>query len=75
MKDDDVLERTTKHGVVVRVGQRWRNCDYRSNGTVKTVLAVDNEYATLYVPGSSQRSSRVLIRRMYKHSTGWELVS
>lgn len=75
MKDDDVLERTTKNGIVVCVGQTWRECDYRSRRQVKTVLAIDGGYATLYIPGSKARTSRVAIRRMYKHSTGWELVS
>lgn len=69
----------TKHGVHVRVGQVWRDCDKRmSSGNRKCrVIAID------VVAGKAQMQSIygyvaptwVSIKRMHKHSTGWELVN
>lgn len=63
----------TRDGIKVEVGQRWRNCDWRSHGRTRVVASIDlwnNKVIWAEPP-----RSKVSIRRMYKHSTGWELVS
>lgn len=60
---------STKDGVEVAVGQRWRDCDKRMRGRVRTIDAISNGKVRM-IPGRTW----VSISRMYKHSTGWELV-
>lgn len=66
---------TTRDGIVVRVGQSWRNCDKRMYGQIKEVVAVDvrNGKAQLAGPCGIFKSWNS-IRRMHRHATGWELV-
>lgn len=62
---------TTNDGVPVEVGQRWRNLDKREQGRgAKRVIFVGDGRA--FFDGYPKRS--VAIRRMHRHSTGWELV-
>lgn len=68
------MNATTKDGVVVMVGQVWRNLDYRMKGQKKKVVAVDAEHATMLGVHGHGPKTRVAIRRMHKHSTGWALV-
>jgi hypothetical protein len=65
---------TTRDGIVVRVGQRWRNCDKRTNGQIKTVTAVDVRNGKAQLAWNGFFKSWNSIRRMYRHATGWELV-
>lgn len=66
---------TTRDGIVVRVGQSWRNCDKRMNGQIKEVVEIDvlNGRACLAGPCGYFRSWNK-IKRMHAHATGWELV-
>lgn len=65
----------TRDGIEVKPGQVWRNCDYRMHGQLKTVWSVADGKARLHNPKYPKMPmSTVSIRRMYKHSTGWELV-
>ena len=57
----------------VRVGQVWRDCDKRMNGRTIVIERVQGDYAYAKVVGSS-RPTRIALRRMYRHSTGWELI-
>ena len=66
----------TKKLPEVKVGQRWRDCDVRYCGRrIRTVMDIDGDYAIMGVPGNPKLPrTRVAIRRMYPHSTGWRLV-
>lgn len=66
---------TTQDGIVVRVGQTWRNCDKRMNGQLKSVIAVSATSGKAQLAGPAGLwANWVLVRRMHKSSTGWELV-
>jgi len=64
-------ENVTKDGIEVKAGQVWRDCDKRGNGRTKRVLSVEGGKAVFEGPPKT----RVSIKRMYRHSTGYELVS
>lgn len=65
----------TRDGIVIRVGQSWRNCDKRMFGQIKEVVEIDllNKKVKLAGPCGAFPSWNS-VRRMYKHATGWELV-
>ena len=66
----------TKHGVRVALGQRWRDCDKRMMHRVRYVVEINAKTHRVRLGTSMDdaRGSWVAIRRMHKHSTGWELV-
>ena len=63
----------TKDGIEVKVGQVWRDLDKRMNGRTRTVLAVNDGKATMGV-AAGLFVTKILIRRMHKSSTGWDMV-
>lgn len=69
----------TKEGVRVEVGQVWRDLDKRMGNRVRKVEAiidsVNGKVLMVATTGRGRFPSKVSIRRMYKHSTGWELVT
>jgi hypothetical protein len=71
----------------IRVGQVWRDCDKRMNGRHIKIVRFDEgansplPYGHVYAvtcaaDGTmpSSRETRILVTRMYPHSTGFELV-
>lgn len=67
----------TKEGIRVEVGQLWRDLDVRMLGRVRQIVAVDaiNGKVTMGWPdGAECGRTRVSVRRMHKHATGWSLV-
>lgn len=66
----------TKEGIEVKRGQLWRDLDRRMTGRVCRVGEVARGKAQMFtmVNGQAGKSTTVSIRRMYKHSTGWQLV-
>jgi len=60
----------TKEGIEVKAGQVWRDLDKRMNG--RTVVVLFARGGVAKVKGA--RETELAIRRMHKHSTGWELV-
>ena len=71
-------ENHTKEGIEVQVGQVWRDLDARSGMRRGRVTHVGFGRATLElldkVHAGANPSTTVRVRRMHKHSTGWELV-
>ena len=77
----------TQAGIEVRVGQVWRDLDRRARGRYCRVIAIDQIgpggqfFAVMKrclrhgAPSAATTRSRVAVRRMHRHSTGWELVS
>lgn len=63
-------DNVTKEGVEVKSGQVWRDLDKRMKGRTVTVLFVHGGVARV----RGARETELAIRRMHKHSTGWELV-
>lgn len=63
-------EATTRDGIEVKPGQVWRDLDKRMNGRTLNVLRVEEGRAFMDGP----RKTSISIRRMHRHSTGWELV-
>ncbi len=68
---------TTKDGIKVEIGQIWRDCDERMAGGNRRCRVVALNPAM----GKAQMENIhgpfktwVSVRRMHKHSTGWELV-
>lgn len=61
---------TTKEGIEVKPGQVWEDLDKRMLGRRRQVREVSDGYA--YMDGYPR--TRVAIRRMHRHSTGWKLV-
>jgi len=68
------MDPITRDGIVVRVGQTWRDCDRRVKRTV-TVIAVDAERGQAKVVSSLSGTSRLAVRRMHHGSTGFVLMS
>jgi len=60
----------TKEQIEVEVGQVWRDLDKRMRKRTVKIVKVENGFAFY----ESARNGRLSIKRMYKHSTGWELV-
>lgn len=70
---------TTKNGILVEPGQIWRDLDKRMNGRTVRVESVEDGKAVVRGksgPGFNYegKSTKLSVRRMHKHSTGWELV-
>jgi hypothetical protein len=65
---------TTKEGIEVCVGQVWRDMDKRMHRVVM-VIEVNGDKAVVRSgwDGSGTKST-LSIKRMHKHSTGWQLV-
>ena len=69
---DSVGGRTrTKDGVLVEIGQVWRDLDPRQNGRTVRVIAIYPDSGKALVQGA--RMTTLSIKRMHRHSTGWEL--
>lgn len=69
----------TKEGVTVEKDQVWRDLDKRMPGRHAKVESVSGGKAIMYPCTAAghvltNREIKVSIARMYKHSTGWELV-
>lgn len=60
----------TKEGIEVKPGQVWRDLDKRMRGRVVTVLSVADGVAQ--VRGAIK--TKLSVRRMHRHSNGWQLV-
>lgn len=68
---------TTKEGTTVRVGQHWRDLDRRMKHRVREIVAISEAGGKVQMADPNtvgSFSSWVSVRRMHKHSTGWELV-
>lgn len=67
----------TKEGIEVVPGQLWRDLDKRQHGRQCKVVEVNGGRAKMrfYSRGREGGETTISIRRMHKHSTGWELVS
>jgi hypothetical protein len=69
----------TKEGIRVCPGQLWRDLDKRMGNRVRRIEAiVDTKVGKVRMVEAHRRSklsSIVSVRRMHKHSTGWELVN
>lgn len=66
----------TKEGIVVKVGQVWQDLDKRMHGRRVKVVGVFPEQGRVQVRNVNYDKLTVLsVRRMYRHSTGWGLVS
>ena len=61
----------TKEGVKVEVGQVWRDLDKRMRGRTIKITKVYDGFAYYEAPVKR----RIAIKRMHRHSTGFELVS
>lgn len=62
---------------IIRVGQVWRDCDKRMHGRkCKVVELIGSGMATKAVMRNvaGGRDTRISVHRMYRHSSGWELV-
>lgn len=66
-------QNTTREGIVVRPGQVWEDCDRRMHGRQVRIRAVANGKAGVEEVGGHRRT-RISIRSMYPHSTGYRLV-
>jgi hypothetical protein len=66
----------TKEGIEVKRGQVWRDLDKRMTGRLCRVGKVVGGRAEMFtiVNGQAGKRTTVAIRRMHRHSTGWELV-
>ena len=65
---------TTKEGIEVKVGQVWRDLDKRMSRVVTVCEVSDGKAIVRTGWGASGQKSTISIRRMHKHSSGWELV-
>jgi hypothetical protein len=69
---------TTRDGITVEIGQVWRDCDQRMSGGNRKCKVVElNPHmgkAKMQNVHGPVPATWVSIRRMHKHSTGWELV-
>lgn len=67
----------TKDGIEVKSGQVWKDLDKRQAGRQCKVMAIEDGKAEMqhYARGQLGSKTFVSIRRMHKHSAGWELVS
>lgn len=69
----------TPKGIRVEIGQVWRDCDVRMSGGNRKCRVVEiNHYmdrVRMQNIHGPVPATWVSVRRMYKHSTGWELVS
>lgn len=66
----------TKDGIEVKVGQVWRDLDYRMGRRLRDVVdVVDGKAIMATHLAGSNRTTKVSISRMDKASKRWELVS
>jgi hypothetical protein len=77
MGDTDMTDKTggaaiTPDGIRVQKGQVWRDLDKRMRGRTVVVEWVSPDGTVARVKGAHR--TKLLIRRMYRCSTGWELV-
>lgn len=63
----------TKDGIEVQVGQVWRDLDSRMTGRKVRVLAITETKARVQSISMHGGKTWISIRRMHRHSTGWEL--
>lgn len=61
----------TRDGIEVQIGQIWRDLDKRMRGRTEEIRGVADGFA--YFGAALKR--KIAIRRMYRHSTGWCLVT
>jgi hypothetical protein len=61
----------TKDGIEVKAGQVWRDLDKRMKGRTVTVIFATAGVARV----KGTRTTELAIKRMHRHSNGWELVS
>lgn len=61
----------TKEGIEVKAGQVWRDLDKRMKGRTVTVIFAVAGVARV----KGARTTELAVKRMHRHSTGWELVS
>lgn len=70
---------TTRDGITVQIGQIWRDCDRRMSGGNRKCRVIEvepiNGKAKMQNIHGPVPATWVSVRRMYRHSTGWELVS
>ena len=66
-------EHTTRDGIEVKPGQLWKDCDKRMRGRSGFVQSVSGGKAVIGI-GATGRTTRIAIRRMYRHSSGWVMV-
>jgi hypothetical protein len=68
----------TRDGIRVEIGQVWRDCDQRmSDGGRRCRVVELNPHmgkAKMQNIHGPVPATWVSVRRMYKHSTGWEIV-
>lgn len=74
------LSRVTKQRGPFEVGQIWRDMDKRMNGRHVKIVRVESPYVFVVTcapdgSGPSSRETRLAMRRMYVHSTGFECIS
>jgi len=66
----------TKDGIKVEIGQMWRDLDKRMSGRIRKVVALSYALnkARMQHPENEKLATWVSVRRMHKHSTGWQLI-
>lgn len=67
------MKAITKDGIEVKAGQVWRDLDRRMGGRTVIVEWVSVDGKVARVKGA-RSTTQLSIRRMHRHSTGWELV-
>ena len=70
MKWNPDTPKITKEGIEVKIGQKWRDLDKRMHRTIVVTQVMDG-----FAYYEEARNGRLSIKRMYRHSTGWELVA
>lgn len=64
---------TTRDGIEVKPGQKWRDRDKRMRGRVIVITRVQGGFA-YFAKGYGHAEGRIGIARMHNKSTGFELV-
>lgn len=70
----------TKENIELKVGQVWRDLDKRMNGRERKIVAVVGKPGKVLMDEPAAdfinkfNPTWVSVARMYRHSTGWELV-
>jgi len=79
--DEQIMENAniTKDGIVVEVGQVWRDLDHRMAGRCCKVMSLYDGHAKMRRCTDAgvelvTKDTRVAVRRMHKGATGWELI-
>lgn len=67
----------TRDGIPVQPAQVWEDCDPRSpqfnNGVARTVTIDRVENGTAFATTCAGRPTRIAVKRLYPHSTGYRL--